>query len=165
MNPVFTELMVQQIPDSKLCIKIKLMLSKGYHQDIHWEPSSMEGRGQGIFKVSMDSGLFHYLQKLMVELLRSFRTHSSHNGPRCATNMCLPIVLLPGMHKPSPLTHASQCHTIFAGSRLTRLGYGLVFLVNKPRSSSDYSRFMFSSLEAKFFKNTDYVFHSLFFSF
>lgn len=83
------------------------------------------GRGQGIFKVSMDSGLFHYLQRLMVDLLRSFGTH---------TNMCLPIVLLPGIHNPSPLTHSSQCHAIFAGSRLTRLGFGLMFLVNKPRS-------------------------------
>lgn len=137
MNPVFTELVVQQIPDSKLCIKIKLILSKGYYQDIHWEPSSGVGvgrRGQGIFKVSMDSGLFHYLQSLMVDLLRSFGTHSSHNRPRCPTNMCLPIVLLPGTHNPSPLTHSSQCHAIFAGSRLTRLGYGLMLLVNKPRS-------------------------------
>lgn len=92
------------------------------------------GRGRGIFKVSMDSGLFHYLQRLMVDLLRSFGTHSSHNRPRCPTNMCLPIVLLPGIHNLSPLTHSSQCHAIFAGSRLTRLGYGLMFLVNKPRS-------------------------------
>lgn len=123
-------------------------------------------RGQGIFKVSMDSGLFHYLQRLMVDLLRSFGTHSSHNRPRCPTNMCLPIVLLPGIHNPSPLTHSSQCHAIFAGSRLTRLGYGLMFLVNKPRSvPQTIPRFMFSSLEAKFFKNTDYVFHSFFFSF
>lgn len=50
MNPVFTELMVQQIPDSKVCIKIKLTLSKGYYQDIHWEPSS--GGGEGVREFS-----------------------------------------------------------------------------------------------------------------